>query len=280
MNIDWFTLIAQVVNFLILVVLLKYLLYNPIVKAMDKREERISSRLSDAETKREEAEEKLDDYEKKLANLEKEREQTLASARDEAEERKKKLIAEAREEVEKLKEKWIQSIERDKKSAARKIRTETGSRVFEITRRLLSDLADESIEQRTVERFLDRFDDLGKEEREAFRESVRKADNSVTVRTSFELSPQMKKKVTERLRSSLTDDIDTEYEQDPELLFGIEVMADNNRIDWNANEYLSDLERIITDTLKRGTKELESAKSNAADEKETSPEKNEEENES
>ncbi len=199
MNIDWFTLIAQVVNSLILVVLLKYLLYNPVVKAMDKRKERISSRLSDAETKREGTEQKLEDYEKKQANLEREREKTLSRAREEAEKRKKELIAKAREEVNKLKEKWIQSVERDKESAARRIRTEAGSRVFAITRRLLSDLANESIEERTVERSLDRFNDLDKKEREAFVDSAKQADNSVTVRTAFVLSPQMKM-VTDSLR--------------------------------------------------------------------------------
>jgi hypothetical protein len=42
--INWFTVIAQIVNFLILVVLLKYLLYDRIIKAMDERRQRKRNR--------------------------------------------------------------------------------------------------------------------------------------------------------------------------------------------------------------------------------------------
>ena len=35
---DWFTVIAQIINFLILVALLKRFLYGPIIRAMERRE--------------------------------------------------------------------------------------------------------------------------------------------------------------------------------------------------------------------------------------------------
>ena len=55
MLIDWFTVAAQAVNFLILVWLLKRFLYKPILGAMDAREQRIASRLRQAETEKAEA---------------------------------------------------------------------------------------------------------------------------------------------------------------------------------------------------------------------------------
>ena len=48
MQIDWFTVVAQIVNFLTLVGLLKKFLYGPIIRAMDDRERRIASRLEEA----------------------------------------------------------------------------------------------------------------------------------------------------------------------------------------------------------------------------------------
>ena len=50
MLIDWFTVGAQAVNFLILVWLLKRFLYKPILKAIDAREKRIAAELADAAT--------------------------------------------------------------------------------------------------------------------------------------------------------------------------------------------------------------------------------------
>ena len=56
MLINWFTVAAQIVNFLILAVLLKRFLYGPIVRAMAAREERIASEMAAAAQKRREAE--------------------------------------------------------------------------------------------------------------------------------------------------------------------------------------------------------------------------------
>ena len=52
MEIDWFTVIAQVINFLILVWLLKRFLYKPVLNAIAEREKKIAAQLSDAEAKR------------------------------------------------------------------------------------------------------------------------------------------------------------------------------------------------------------------------------------
>jgi len=56
MQINWFTVIAQIINFFILVWLLKRFLYKPILKAIDEREKKIASQLEDANAKEEKAE--------------------------------------------------------------------------------------------------------------------------------------------------------------------------------------------------------------------------------
>ncbi len=52
MPIDWFTVAAQVINFLILVWLLKRFLYKPILAAIDEREKGIAAQLASAEAKK------------------------------------------------------------------------------------------------------------------------------------------------------------------------------------------------------------------------------------
>ena len=65
MLIDWFTVGAQIVNFLILVWLLKHFLYKPILNAIDAREKRIAAELADADTKKADAEKERTDFEDK-----------------------------------------------------------------------------------------------------------------------------------------------------------------------------------------------------------------------
>ena len=52
MNINWFTVIAQVINFLILVWLLKKFLYKPILNAIDEREKKIADKIKDADAQK------------------------------------------------------------------------------------------------------------------------------------------------------------------------------------------------------------------------------------
>jgi len=52
MLIDWFTVGAQALNFLILVWLMKHFLYKPILHAIDEREKRVAAELADADKKR------------------------------------------------------------------------------------------------------------------------------------------------------------------------------------------------------------------------------------
>jgi vacuolar-type H+-ATPase subunit H len=98
MKIDWFTFAAQIVNFLVLVALLRWLLYDPIVRAMKKREEKIAGRLEEADRKREEAEEKVQEYEEKSRQLDQKRDELLKEARHEAHEEQQRLLKEAKQE--------------------------------------------------------------------------------------------------------------------------------------------------------------------------------------
>ena len=62
MLINWFTVCAQAINFLILVWLLKRFLYKPILHAIDEREKGIAAQLADAEAKKAEAQKDRDDF--------------------------------------------------------------------------------------------------------------------------------------------------------------------------------------------------------------------------
>ena len=73
MLIDWFTIGAQVVNFLILVWLLKRFLYRPILHAIDSREKRIAAELTDAAAKQTEAQKERNEFQHKNEEFDRQR---------------------------------------------------------------------------------------------------------------------------------------------------------------------------------------------------------------
>ncbi len=97
MLIDWFTVGAQVLNFLILVWLLKRFLYKPILNAIDTREKRIAAELADANAKKSEAQKERDDFLAKNKAFDEQRAALLAKAQEDAKAERERLIGEGPE---------------------------------------------------------------------------------------------------------------------------------------------------------------------------------------
>ncbi|MEO8614423.1 MAG: F0F1 ATP synthase subunit B, partial [Luteolibacter sp.] len=84
MLIDWFTVGAQALNFLILVGLMKRFLYKPILSAIDAREKKIAAELADADAKKADAQKERDDFQHKNEEFDQQRAGLLKKATDEA----------------------------------------------------------------------------------------------------------------------------------------------------------------------------------------------------
>lgn len=97
MLIDWFTVAAQVINFLVLVWLMKRFLYGPIIHAIDEREKKIAAELADANAKREEAKKEREDFVTKNAVLDQQRANLMNKAKSDAERLSKQLCDKARQ---------------------------------------------------------------------------------------------------------------------------------------------------------------------------------------
>ena len=254
MLINWFTVLAQIVNFLILVVLLKFLLYDRIIKAMDEREAKIRSRLKAAEVKAKEAEQEADTFRSKNQELDKKREKMIAQAKEEAEAHRKELTEQARHAASNLKSAWQEAIQREKATFIQNLKTSTGTQVYAIARKALGDLVDADLEDRAIERFLSGIRGMDKKKREALVGSIREAGDEVLIRSAFELSPAMRQKVTRALHKHFSDAVTVHYETRSELIMGVELKVRGHKIAWTLQNYLDDLEE---NTLKILDKEVQ-----------------------
>ena len=249
MLVNWFTVIAQIVNFVILVFLLKYFLYDRIVKAMDEREQRIQLQLKEAEAKKQEAGKEAEAFRAKNSDFDEKREEMLSRAKEEAEARRKELTEEARQAVTKQRSVWLEAIQRDKKSFVQDLRKMAGSQVYTIARKAFRDLADEDVEQRTINAFLVHLNAMSKKTREAIATSIKESGNEVIVRSAFEMPAKMREKITGSLRRKIADGIEIRYEAAPELIMGMELKIRGHKISWSLEDYLDTLEEHALQAL-------------------------------
>ena len=157
MLIDWFTVVAQAINFLILVWLLKRFLYKPILHAIDEREKGIAAQLAEAEAKKAEAQKERDDFQHKNEAFDQERAALLKKATDEANAERQRLLDEARKDADALRAKRQEALRTEQRNLSQEIIRWTQKEVFAIARKTLADLAATSLEERMGEVFVGRL---------------------------------------------------------------------------------------------------------------------------
>jgi len=237
MQIDWLTVAAQIVNFLILVWLLHRFLYGPITRAMARRENRIKSRLDDAAQEREKAEAKQRELDEKLRELEDQREQKLREAREEADELKHKLEHEARKEVDRKREAWLAEMREDRQDFVTQLREAMSEGFRDLADDALRKLADSSLTERMAAAFLERLHDLSADDAERVKEAARD-EGSVKIESGQPLDADTRRKLTRAIHDMITEKVDVTYEGDVPGLVGIRLRAGSATIEWSVDEYL------------------------------------------
>jgi len=255
MLIDWFTVGAQLLNFLILVWLLKRFLYRPILDAIDAREKRIAAELADADAKKAEAKQERDEFQHKNEAFEQQRAALMSQATDAAKAERQRLLDEARQAADALSAKRQETLHNEAQSLKQAIGQRTRQEVFAIARKALTDLASASLEERMAEAFIRRLRELDEPARNALGGTLRTASEPARVRSAFELPPAQRAAIQDALNRTFSADLALKFETAPESIGGIELTSNGQKLAWSIDDYLAALED--------GVDELVNARSSA-----------------
>lgn len=279
MELNWFTIVAQIINFLVLVWLMKRFLYGPIVKAMQEREDRIRARLESAEDKEKEAESEKQQFREKQKELEQNKEQILSTAKEEAEQKKKEMWQEARDETDEQKEKWIESIKREKEAFLKELRQRMSRRLSDVLRKAFRDLANNELEQQVISVFLSKIQNLDDESKRTLSESVTQEDAQPTVRSAFQLPEDKKQEISDAIQAAVSNDVQIDFQTSEELISGIEFRAGGRKIAWNVDDYVQDMQQELTEALNKEINRGQDNKPQEQEEKENEPQEQKSEDE-
>jgi F-type H+-transporting ATPase subunit b len=253
-QIDFLTLSAQIINFLVLVLLLRHFLYKRIIDVMNERETGIASLLREAEQKKKESEQERESYRKKEQELLDKREGMAAEIREEIEAMRKDLTNKARDEVEENKARWYEDIERQKEAFLIDLRRRASEEIFTVARRALHDLADEELEQRMINTFIKRLKNMEENEKKAIKDQ-QKPQQELIIKSAFEIPEAMRRSIQEALQEQINSDVNLQFKTSPELICGIELDAYGMRITWGLDSYLDSLEENLSMMLERKVSE-------------------------
>ena len=245
MLIDWFTVAAQSINFLLLVWLLKRFLYKPILSAMDAREQRIAAQLRDAETQKHEAEAQSKGLRAASEEFERQKQALFDQAKAEAGATRERLTEEARAEIQAQRLKWRQTLREEENALHAEITHSVKEEIIAISRHALRDLAGIELEQQIAAAFVRRLEKLDDGEKEQLASDVKISDKPMTIRSAFDLPPATRLEIESVVREILGAHLAVGYARVPELIAGVELLSGGRKISWSISGYLSSLEQRL-----------------------------------
>jgi F-type H+-transporting ATPase subunit b len=256
MLIDWFTAGAQIINFIILVWLMKRFLYKPILHAIAEREKRIAAQLADAEKKKAEAQKESDTFKQKNEEFDQQRNVLMSKATNEANNIREGLLDDARKAAAELTSKRLETLRNEEHTLRQAISNRTQQEVFAIARKMLTDLAATSLEERMCEVFTRRLQEMSSETKNAFGEALKASPDPAIVRSAFDLPEEQRSAINYALNTTFSSEINVQFITAPDIISGIEVTANGQKVAWSIGEYLASMEQQIVELLKEKDKPI------------------------
>lgn len=250
MLIDWFTVGAQTLNFVILVWLLQHFLYKPILNAIDAREESIAAELADAAAKRAEAQTERDDFKRKNEEFDRQRATLWREATEAASAERQKLLDQARKAAADATLKQQEALRAEVRNQQRALSLRVRQEVYAIAQGALTDLAEVSLEARMVDVFVRRLLTLTGKDKDQLASALATSAGPVIVRTTFDLPKAQRASIEAAVKEALSPQAQVAFETTPDLISGIALSAGGHKLSWNIADYLASLEQGVDDLLK------------------------------
>jgi len=249
MEINWVTVAAQIVNFLVLVWLLNKFLYGPITRAMTARQTRIRERLEDAARTRREADEERRKLISERDELRNTKEELLSAARAEADQLKRDLERQAREDIENQRQAWLSQLQVDKDDFINDVRRRVATEFFALAKTAFTELADEAFEKRIVALFIIRLKAMNDGLLRKLKDAASRLESSVRVESAFALGQNERRAINQCVNQMSNSDVKITYANTDQLIAGIRLRVDSQSVEWSVNSYLDQLQERLEESF-------------------------------
>lgn len=223
MQIDWWTLALQAINFLILAWLLQRLLYRPVRAVIARRQEAAEEAFAKAAEAKKEAAEAKRRFEALRAELADQRQRTLKEIHEEMESERRHVLEAARREAAELTDAARSKLEAEREVALADLREHTAELAATLARRLLEQVECGSLPDSFLHRVESYLGDLPEDQLTSLREELAGDGAALVVTTAQPLNSRQQQRWRKRLRDRLGDTTAIDFAADPSLIAGTDL---------------------------------------------------------
>jgi F-type H+-transporting ATPase subunit b len=260
LDIDLITILAEIINFLVVAVALYFLFFKPTVKRIEKRAKEKEEMMLNAKQKEKEAEEKLAQIEARLADIDNEIEAQLEDAYQKAQSESEALLLETQKEAEKIIRDAEKEAEKRQNLEMEELEQELVDTILNISSQVLSKSTPDKIHGKLIEELNQEIWDMGKSDMpqvRTIRDSLSERTPTVNVVSAKELTPEQQRSLV-RTFSALADrNVNMEIEIDPALIAGIRLRMGDLVVENNLAVELEELRAEVLESLEESINDEE-----------------------
>jgi F-type H+-transporting ATPase subunit b len=245
MLIDWVTVAAQIINFLILVWLMKRFLYQPVLDAIAAREKKIADSLAAASAKALEAEQQRALFASKNQCFDRACADLLAQANQAAQAERERLMQEVHQAADRLGTQRQEALCREAKNLDQALTRRLHHEVFVVARKALGDLAGVTLEARICALFIRRLIEISGKVKDDLARALSSSAEPVRVRCAFALPLDAQDALRQTVNTTFSLKVQLQFETAPDLICGIELLANGQKLAWSLADYLNSLEQAL-----------------------------------
>ncbi|HET6369655.1 MAG TPA: F0F1 ATP synthase subunit delta, partial [Nitrospiria bacterium] len=213
----------EIINFLVLVWILKRFLYKPIMETIARRRGAIEKTLSDAKAMREEAQALKGQFENRLGAWEREKEKARTALLEEIKAERGRLMAELQASLDQEREKNRVLEERRMDELRRAIETEAAAKGSRFAARLLSRLATPELEAKIIAIVTEDLARLPEEKRETIRRACLEGGSRVKTVSAFPLGDAQRNALVRAMSDLARQEVSLDLSRDQGLIAGIRI---------------------------------------------------------
>lgn len=257
MNIDFYTLIAQIINLLILLFLLRKFLYVPVLKAVEERQAKNLQLQKEIAQQKEKADKMEQQLAEKLADIDVQKQEILKQTRQSAEALFKQLEDQARENFAAETLKWKNVLLSEQQSFEAGIQSLVAEYFSSFAEKAFAQLADINFNNLILHKLSDKINALSLPQKKEIL-SPFKQKKFIEVITADTLTEKTQTEFAQFLQKTLqlSKEAELVFSTDKEIICGVRIKAEETVIEWNLAEYLAEfnkkLHTEVTNLINRG----------------------------
>ncbi|HKK16341.1 MAG TPA: F0F1 ATP synthase subunit delta [Gammaproteobacteria bacterium] len=223
MELTWSTFLLEIINFLVLVWILKRFFYKPVLDVIARRRAGIEERLAEARQLHDEADTLKKEYENRLADWEKERQQARDVLSREMDEEKSRQMEALQTLLAQEREKAKVADLRQREEALREIEHRAMQQAGEFAGRLLAQASGPDLDARLLDIVLEGLSELTRQQISALRNQWGEPPETILVTSACPLAEDRRHHLQQLLQKITGLALPVEYQQDADLMAGLRI---------------------------------------------------------